>query len=201
MIDGDEVVELVPALAGRDPSGGYLFYDCQTDDVRLVLTVLAEAERFGAVPVNRVEAVALTDERRARARRRRRRRVRGARGERRQRDRRVGRPAAARRAARRGRGAGDPARAAGTHIVLPSERLPVAAGAIAPAGGGRTIFVLPWLGQTLVGTTDNDYDGDIEHVRPADEDVDLPARRGQRVLRHRARAAATSPARTPACAR
>ena len=27
----------------------YLFYDCQTDDVRLVLTVLGEAERFGAV--------------------------------------------------------------------------------------------------------------------------------------------------------
>ena len=60
----------------------------------------------------------------------------------------------------------------GTHIVLPSERLPVRAGAIAPAPGGRTIFVLPWLGRTLVGTTDNDYDGDIERVRPAREDVD-----------------------------
>ena len=33
------------------------------------------------------------------------------------------------------------------------------------------IFVLPWLGQTLIGTTDNDYEGDIDHVRPADEDV------------------------------
>jgi glycerol-3-phosphate dehydrogenase len=41
-----------------------------------------------------------------------------------------------------------------------------------PAGGGRTIFVLPWLGHTLVGTTDNDYDGDIDHVQPAAEDVD-----------------------------
>src|SRR5687767_10981760 len=60
VIDGAEVSELLPALAGRDPSGGYLFYDCQTDDVRLVLTVLAEAERFGAVPANRVEATALT---------------------------------------------------------------------------------------------------------------------------------------------
>jgi glycerol-3-phosphate dehydrogenase len=60
VIDGGEVTELLPALARREPSGGYLFFDCQTDDVRLVLTVLAEAERFGAVPVNRVEAVALT---------------------------------------------------------------------------------------------------------------------------------------------
>src|SRR4051794_37226237 len=32
VIDGSEVAELVPALASRHPSGGYLFYDCQTDD-------------------------------------------------------------------------------------------------------------------------------------------------------------------------
>ena len=37
---GAEVAELLPALAGREPTGGYLFYDCQTDDARLVLTVL-----------------------------------------------------------------------------------------------------------------------------------------------------------------
>ena len=48
----------------------------------------------------------------------------------------------------------------------------MSAGAIAPAGGGRTIFVLPWLGQTLIGTTDNDYEGDLEHVQPALDDVD-----------------------------
>ena len=40
-----------------------------------------------------------------------------------------------------------------------------------PAGGGRTIFALPWLGRTLVGTTDNDYEGELDHVRPAEEDV------------------------------
>ena len=51
-IDRDEVLELVPALAARDPKDAYLFYDCQTDDVRLVLTVLGEAERFGAVMLN-----------------------------------------------------------------------------------------------------------------------------------------------------
>jgi glycerol-3-phosphate dehydrogenase len=42
---------------------------------------------------------------------------------------------------------------------------------IVPAGGGRTIFALPWLGRTLAGTTDNDYEGPLEHVPPADEDV------------------------------
>jgi glycerol-3-phosphate dehydrogenase len=60
----------------------------------------------------------------------------------------------------------------GTHILIPSEKLPVVDGAIAPAGGGRMIFVLPWLGQTLVGTTDNDYDAeDLDHVKPAESDV------------------------------
>src|SRR4029078_1166140 len=48
IISGEEVCALLPALAAREPTSGYLFYDCQTDDVRLVLTVLGEAERFGA---------------------------------------------------------------------------------------------------------------------------------------------------------
>ena len=45
-------------------------------------------------------------------------------------------------------------------------------GAIVPAGSGRSIFALPWLGHTLVGTTDNDYEGPLDHVMPADDDVD-----------------------------
>ncbi len=54
-IDGDELLELMPALAARDPKNAYLFYDCQTDDVRLILTILGEAERFGAVMLNGAE--------------------------------------------------------------------------------------------------------------------------------------------------
>src|SRR5579863_10392768 len=57
LFSGEEVAELLPALAGRAPTGGYLFYDCQTDDARLVLTVLGEAERFGAICANRLEAL------------------------------------------------------------------------------------------------------------------------------------------------
>src|SRR5215218_8636088 len=176
VIDGEEVAELLPALAGREPSGGYLFYDCQTDDARLVLTVLAEAERFGAVAANGVEALGLLEQ--------------------------GGRAVGAR--VRDGdTGAELEVRAAsvvnatgvwadrlrpeelhdeaevpvirpsrGTHILVENDTLPVVAGAIAPAGGGRTIFVLPWLGQTLIGTTDNDYEGDLQHVQPSLDDVD-----------------------------
>src|SRR5215475_5179041 len=61
-IDRDEVLELVPALAAREPNDAYLFYDCQTDDVRLVLTVLGEAERFGAVSLNGADVVEVLTE-------------------------------------------------------------------------------------------------------------------------------------------
>jgi glycerol-3-phosphate dehydrogenase len=175
VIDGGEVAELLPALAAREPSGGYLFYDCQTDDVRLVLTVLGEAERFGAVFANGVEVTGLLEEGG---------RARGAEA----RDTESGEAFAIEAAAVvnatgvwadriRPDELHDEAEvpvirpSRGTHIIIPRERLSVNAGAIAPAPGGRRIFVLPWLGQTLIGTTDNDYDGDIDHVRPADEDV------------------------------
>jgi glycerol-3-phosphate dehydrogenase len=61
----------------------------------------------------------------------------------------------------------------GTHITLSHEDLPLIAGAIVPAGGGRSIFALPWLGSTLIGTTDNDFDTeDLDHISPAEDDVE-----------------------------
>ncbi len=174
VISGAEVLDLLPALAGRAPTGGYLFYDCQTDDSRLVLTVLAEAERFGAVAANRVECTGLLEER----------------------GRAVG-------AFVRDLETGDelevratnvvnatgvwadrlrpvelhdeaevpvirPSR--GTHVLVERDALPMSAAAIIPAGESR-IFVLPWLGQTLIGTTDTDHDGSTEHVRPSEVEV------------------------------
>ena len=61
----------------------------------------------------------------------------------------------------------------GTHMI--DRRTPTCrshAGAIVPAGEGRSIFALPWLGRSLIGTTDNNYEGDIDHVRPSGEDID-----------------------------
>ena len=176
-IGGEEVIERAPALAARRPTGGYLFYDCQTDDSRLVITALIEAERFGAVCVNRVEALDLLEE--------------GG----------LARGVLARdtesgesfeiRAANVVNATGvwadrirpeelhdeaevpriRPSR--GTHITLPAELLPLNDGVIVPAGEGRSIFALPWLGSTLVGTTDNDYEeSDLDHVAPSGSDVD-----------------------------
>jgi glycerol-3-phosphate dehydrogenase len=176
VISGEEVIELVPALTQREPTSGYLFYDCQTDDVRLVLTVLGEAERFGAVCANRMHAVALLEQ--------------------------DGRACGVR-AVDAESGSEFEVRAPnvvnatgvwadelrpeelhnetelprirpsrGTHLTLRHEDLPLIGGAIVPAGNGRTIFALPWLGRTLIGTTDNDYEGELEHIKPSLDDLE-----------------------------
>lgn len=175
-IDGDEVLELVPALAAREPRDAYMFYDCQTDDVRLVLTVLGEAERFGAVTLNGAEAVEVLD--------------RGGRaagvafveeesGERIEvrADNVVNATGVWADRIRPGEVVEEEdvpriAPSRGTHLVLDAADLPMGSAAcIVPAGEGRMIFSLPWYGRTLVGTTDNDYDGDIDRPRPAEEDI------------------------------
>jgi glycerol-3-phosphate dehydrogenase len=60
----------------------------------------------------------------------------------------------------------------GTHVMLRHEDLPLVGGAIVPAADGRSIFALPWLGHTLIGTTDNDYEGPLEHVEPSHSDIE-----------------------------
>ncbi len=175
VISGEEVAELLPALAAREPTSGYLFYDCQTDDVRLVLTVLGEAERFGAVCANRVDVAGLLvrDGRTYGVRA-----LDGESGE-------SFEVHAANVVNATGVWADElrpdelhdeaelprirPSR--GTHVTLAREALPLNGGAIVPAGAGRTIFALPWLGHTLVGTTDNDYEGPLDHVKPSGEDI------------------------------
>jgi glycerol-3-phosphate dehydrogenase len=178
-ISGEEVVELLPALTERSPTGGYLFYDCQTDDVRLVLTVLGEAERFGAILANRLKVIELDSQ------------AGGDEG------------AAGVRVLDTLSGSELVIRAAniinatgvwadqirpeelhgeaevpqiapsrGTHVLISAEDLPLRAGAIVPAAESRSIFALPWLGRSLLGTTDNNYSGPLDHVKPAAEDVD-----------------------------
>jgi len=174
-IDGEEVVSFLPALESRNATSAYLFFDCQTDDSRLVLTVLGEAERFGAVCCNGAHVAELIED--------------------------AGRAAGVvceeAESGERFTIAADnvvnatgvwadqirpeeihaeeevptirPSR--GTHILIERERLPLNAAVVVPAGQDRTIFALPWYGQTLIGTTDNDYEGSLEHPPVADGDV------------------------------
>ena len=176
-IPGTEAAELIPALAAREPREAYLFYDCQTDDARLVLTILGEAERFGAVPLNGAEVVDLLGGLRPSCGSR----LHGGR---------VRRTFEVR--------AGNVVNATGvwadrirpdeihdeeeiplispsrgTHVTVSFDDLDIGrAACVVPAGEDRTIFALPWYGRTLIGTTDRDYDGDIDHVEPSDDDID-----------------------------
>src|SRR3954447_14030238 len=176
-IDRDEVLELMPVLESRDPKNAYLFYDCQTDDVRLVLTVLGEAERFGATMLNGAEVTEVTLGGDGRA---------------------TGVAFVEAESGERIEVGADnvvnatgvfadrirpeevveeedvprisPSR--GTHLLIDRDDLSTGeAACIVPAGEGRAIFALPWYGRTLVGTTDNDFDGDIDRPRPAGEDI------------------------------
>ncbi|HET9163015.1 MAG TPA: glycerol-3-phosphate dehydrogenase/oxidase [Solirubrobacterales bacterium] len=175
-IDREELLELVPSLERRDPNDAYLFYDCQTDDVRLVLTVLGEAERFGAVMLNGVEVTEVLS--------------RGGRasgvaavevdsGERFEVEAENVVNATGVWADRIGPELTEEedvpriAPSRGTHVLLDREDISTGSGAcIVPAGAERHIFALPWYGRTLVGTTDNDFDGDIDRPRPGGEDVE-----------------------------
>jgi glycerol-3-phosphate dehydrogenase len=57
----------------------------------------------------------------------------------------------------------------GTHIVIPH---PVTAGIyyVESPTDGRAVFVMPWNGATLVGTTETPYRGDPDQVRPLPEE-------------------------------
>ena len=53
----------------------------------------------------------------------------------------------------------------GTHIVIP---FALTAGIyyVESPTDGRAVFVMPWAGATLIGTTETPYHGDPDHVRP-----------------------------------
>ena len=57
----------------------------------------------------------------------------------------------------------------GTHIVIPH---PVVAGIyyVESPTDGRAVFVMPWAGATLIGTTETPYRGDPDKVHPLPEE-------------------------------
>jgi len=162
----DEFTMLAPNVAREGLNGGMCYVDAKTDDARLVLRVLQEAQEHGAVAVNymavesllreggqvrgQVRGVALRDGLSGAVREVRAKLVisatgawaDGLRGQ-------VGAKARLR-----------PLR--GSHLVLPAWRLPLAqAISLMHPTDGRPVFAYPWEGVTLVGTTDIDHGADM----------------------------------------
>jgi glycerol-3-phosphate dehydrogenase len=145
----------VPSLRSEGLVGGASYHDAQMDDARLCIEVLQTAARHGALVANYVEAVALEQEAGV---------IRGARvldhvggSEGRIRARQV-LNATGPWVDNLCRLAGDqrgpllqPTK--GVHVVVRDLGLPAAFLLLHP-DGGRVLFVIPWLGKTLIGTTD-----------------------------------------------
>lgn len=52
----------------------------------------------------------------------------------------------------------------GSHLIIPFERLPVSVSlTLNHPGDRRPVFIFPWLGQTVVGTTDLDHTDDLDN--------------------------------------
>lgn len=158
----DELSYLAPGLKDQALQGGTRFFDAVTDDARLVMRVLGEARADGAEALNGMKVLQLT-------------RVDG---------RVVGLEAEDSEGGQRYHfKAGVVAQATGawadrlrttqrdehirplrgSHLLVPAWRLPVAhAFSFMHASDRRPVFVFPWEGATVIGTTDLDHADDID---------------------------------------
>jgi glycerol-3-phosphate dehydrogenase len=156
--DVEQFRMLAPHLRRRQLQGGFAYADAQTDDARLVLRLLQEAVAAGGMALNYakvtgllrdeggVSGVVVTDQVTGDTREIRGRAVVSATGawadELRAE---IGAPARLR-----------PLR--GSHLIFPAWRLPVAqAVSFGHPHDNRPVFIIPWEGVTIVGTTDVDH--------------------------------------------
>jgi len=158
-----QLQELCPQITDRDLVGGYQYYDAQTDDARLVLRVIREAVRAGAIAINYVRVEGLLRDRAGQ--------VRGVQlcdqigGRTKEVQARVVISAAGAwsdhvRGYLNARPQLRPLR--GSHLIIPWHRLPLtqAVNFLHPIDN-RPVFAYPWEGIALVGTTDVDHGADV----------------------------------------
>jgi glycerol-3-phosphate dehydrogenase len=192
MLSEDDVLWREPTLSPEGLLGGARYFDAQVDDARLVLAIVRSAVEMGAAAANRLAAEILVEEGRACGVS-----VRDGAPESRTSD----RTGAAGRAAEAGRASEWEIRASvvinatgpwtdetaqrsgvsrepllrptrGTHIHVRRDRIGHQRALIFESAlDGRIMFVLPWGDLTLIGTTDEDYEGPPEEVRPTGGDV------------------------------
>jgi glycerol-3-phosphate dehydrogenase len=156
-----------PALDTAGLKGGFTYGDAQTDDARLVLELIGGAMAAGAVCVNycrlsglaehqgQVNAATVQDQ------------LSGASAEvhARQIVYAAGQWAAA------AQESSEWCRVSkGVHLVMPA-LLADEALLLTSKSDGRVFFMIPWYGITLIGTTDTDYSGDMNHVVVEEQEV------------------------------
>lgn len=155
---------VVPTLRTESLTGGFVYSDAQTDDARLVITVLKTAVRaHGATAVGRVRVDAL--------------RPRGDTYELEAADLESGNHVVVRaRSVVLATGAFTPpglpgapefqlVRSKGSHLIVEREALGLGNTAIVlpETDDGRVLYIIPWLGHAMIGTTDTAYAADPTH--------------------------------------
>ncbi len=71
----------------------------------------------------------------------------------------------------------------GVHLVMPKV-LNEEALLLTAHSDGRVFFIIPWYGRTLLGTTDSDYHGDINHLTVEQHEIDYLLNEANRVLKN-----------------
>jgi glycerol-3-phosphate dehydrogenase len=161
----DEVLRLAPRLDQRGLRGGFVYYDCLTNDSRLVIEVIKAAAQHGAAVANyasarglvknngRLSGIDFEDTLTGRSVTMRAGVVVNATGVWADDISRLDKPGASRKLR--------PSK--GIHVVMPAEKFENQIAVLIPSlGEARFLFVIPWCGRTLIGTTDSDYEGALD---------------------------------------
>jgi len=170
-----ETLEHAPELAARGLRGGILYHDAQFDDSRMAVTLAQTFARLGGTPLNYIRVDALL---------KRHGRVRGAavtdtetNREYEVDSRAVINATGVFTDAIRRMDDGDCARmitpSQGAHIVLTRSVLPGRTAIMIPeTGDGRVLFLIPWRGRVLLGTTDSPVGEAALEPRPLEAEID-----------------------------
>jgi glycerol-3-phosphate dehydrogenase len=179
LVGRKEALRRFPMLRGENLKAGVIYYDGQFHDARMAITLVLTANRHGAAIANHVEAVSFAkkDGKLCGAR------VRDTLGGEEFDIRARCIVNAAGPFADRLRQMDDPAvkpvleAASGIHIILSSRFVPPDTGLLIPkTEDGRVLFVLPWQGHALIGTTDTPAEI-VEHPQAREDEINY-------VLRH-----------------
>lgn len=181
----EETIAAIPNVKQDGLLGGVEYHDAQFDDARMALALARTAAAHGASIANRVRCIGfvkeggqvigaeLRDEESGRVFKTRASAVINATGVFADELRRKDDPGCA--------ASVEPSR--GVHLVLPREFLPGDHAIMVPhTDDGRVLFVIPWHGRTLVGTTDTDVKTVELEPRASDEDIGFILRNAGRYL-------------------
>ncbi len=187
----DETIAAIPGVREDDLLGGIEYHDAQFDDARMALALARTAASHGATIVNcarceglikdegQVVGATIRDEESGQTFRVRASVVINATGVFADTLRRVDEPGA--------ETSVEPSR--GVHLMLPKRFLPAEHAIMVPhTDDGRVLFVIPWHGRTLLGTTDTEVKEIEAEPRASSDEIDF-------ILRNAARYLAEAPTR------